>query len=171
MATGAPYVLTVEGSLHVVGDITSGGKIVLPAGSVTSASVEPAAEIEATKTEQRQRLTYSQESATTTVSETKTIHVVYGTTGTLRGFRAGSIVANVGAATITVDLKKNGVSMLSAVITLNNSHTARQVVAAALASSALVAGDVLEITVVATAGGGTLGKGVFAEAIVDELPT
>lgn len=165
-----PYVMTIEGSIHVKGSITCGEQIVLPPGTVTDSAVA-AGPVAATKTEQRQRLTYSQESATTTVSESKTIHVVHGATGTIQGFRAGSIVANIGAATITVDLKKNGTTVLTAPIPLNNTHAARQVVVGAISGGgAVVAGDVLEVTVVATAGGGTIGKGVFAEVIVDEKP-
>ncbi len=58
--------------------------------------------------------------------------------------------------------------MLTAVITLNSSNTVYVAVAAALASSALVVGDVLEAVIVATAGGGTIGSGVFCEAVFVE---
>lgn len=161
------YVATIDGDIHINGKLTC-NSIKLPVDTIADENVPGAANIAATKLEQRHRITYSQESATTVVTETRTVHVVHGATGTLRAFRAGSITANVGAATITADIKKNGVSVLTAVITLNNGHVARQVVAGAFSSTALVAGDVLEVTIVATAGGGTLGKGVFAEVVLDE---
>jgi hypothetical protein len=89
--------------------------------------------------------------------------VIYGVSGTLLSFKAGSIVANIGAATVTLDLKKNGVTALSAVITLNNANTARVAVSGTLSVTTLAAGDVLEVVATATAGGGTLATGVFAE--------
>jgi hypothetical protein len=71
---------------------------------------------------------------------------------------------------VTVDLRKNGTTVLSAVITLNNANTARVAVAGALSVTTLVAGDVLEV-VTATAGGGTLATGVFAIVTVNEMPS
>jgi hypothetical protein len=80
------------------------------------------------------------------------------------GFKAGSVTACVGAATITVDLKKNGVSVLTATIVLDNANTARVVEAATITTTAAVAGDVFEVSVAVAAGGGTIGSGVFAYA-------
>jgi hypothetical protein len=40
--------------------------------------------------------------------------------GTVVAFVAGAVVPNVGAATVTVNLLKNGTTVLSAVVTLNN---------------------------------------------------
>jgi hypothetical protein len=94
---------------------------------------------------------------------------VHGASATINSFKAGSVTACVGAATITVDLKKNGTSVLSAPITLNSSSTAYVVQSGTVTTTSLVAGDVLEVVVTATAGGGTLGNGVFAVAQVDEL--
>lgn len=163
------YVMTVDGDMHVQGKVTCNG-IVLPADSVGDAAIPTGANVQAAKLEQRPKITYSQESATTAVAETRVIHVVHGATGTLRAFRAGSVVANIGGATITVDLKKNGSSILTLPITLDNTKTARQIVTAAIASAGLVVNDVLEISIAVSAGGGTIGKGVFAEVVLDEKP-
>jgi hypothetical protein len=67
-----------------------------------------------------------------------------------------------------VDLQKNGVSILSAPVTLNSSGTNYVSQAATISSAGLVAGDVLEVVTVATAGGGTLPTGVFAAARITE---
>lgn len=141
-----------------------------PAGCITDAAVSSASPLQTSKTQHRTHAKWGQPNTTAT-TETRTVYVNNGTTGTLIGFRAGSIVACLSTASITVDLKKNGTSMLTGVITLNSSSVARVAQAAALASSALVAGDWLEVVITATAGGGTLGTGFFCEAIIDETPT
>ena len=94
--------------------------------------------------------------------ESAQIHVVVGATGTLQKFSGGSVVANTGAATITVDLHKNGASILTAAIVLDNGDAAYAVVEGVISSSSVVADDVLEVVITVNAGGGTLGKGVFA---------
>ncbi len=68
----------------------------------------------------------------------------------------------VGDATITVDLKVNGVSVLTAAITLDNGQSARELVAGTIDTDSLSADDVIEVAVTVNAGTGTLGKGVFA---------
>ena len=60
-----------------------------------------------------------------------------------------------------MDLLKNSVSILTAAITLDSGQNAYQLVAGTIDTTALAVGDVLEIDITATAGGGTLGKGVF----------
>jgi len=134
----------------------------LPAGSVADATVASAAGIAASKLEHQHRLIYSQESDTTAASEDRVIHVVEGATGDIQSIKAGSVVANIGAATITVDLHKNGASILTAPISLDSGDSAYDVVDGVVDTATLAVDDVLEIVVVATAGGGTLGKGVFA---------
>jgi hypothetical protein len=159
--------MRVDGDLYVPGTLGC-GNFSPAAGAVKKAAIDPFANLPYTAHQSRPSPTYAQPNAAAT-TETKVVHVVYGATGTILAFRAGSIVANIGAATVTVDLKKNGVSVLTGVITLNNANTARVAVAGTLgASLALVAGDVLEVVCVATAGGGTLATGVFAQAVLSE---
>jgi hypothetical protein len=150
-----------EGDVFVAG--TLAGTVTTPsAGSVTNTAVAALAGIDQSKLQHQHRDDYAQPNTAAT-TETKPRAVVYGVTGSLLSFKAGSIAACIGAATITVDLKKNGVSVLSAPITLNNANTARVAVVGTISSAGLVAGDLLEVVVTATAGGGTLGTGVFAE--------
>lgn len=153
-------------------DIHVGGRLscktfVAPDGCITNAAVLGG--LDGTKTVNRLRERYSQESATNGASESRVLHVAHAA-GSVVSFKAGNVVACIGVATITFDLKKNGSSILTAVITINNTHTARQVVEAVLSSTSYVAGDVFEVTIVATAGGGTLGKGAFCELVADEDP-
>jgi hypothetical protein len=150
-----------EGDVFVAGSLGS-TSFVPAAGSITNAAVASLAGIDQSKLQHQHRAGYHQPNTTAT-TETKTVGVIYGVSGTLLSFKAGSIVANIGAATVTLDLKKNGVTALSAVITLNNANTARVAVSGTLSVTTLAAGDVLEVVATATAGGGTLATGVFAE--------
>jgi hypothetical protein len=138
-----------------------------PAGCITNAAIEALAGIDATKVDHQHRMVYSQPNTTAT-SETRMLFVCYGATGTVIAFRAGSIVAALTTATVTLDLKKNGTSILTGVITLDNANTARVVEAATISSASLVTGDVLEVVITATAGGGTLPTGVFCSLTVNE---
>jgi hypothetical protein len=158
---------TIVGDLHVAGTL-SATTTTLSAGSVSNAKVAADADIDASKLEHQHSKTYEQESDTTSVTETRVIHVVYGTVATVVAFEAGSVTVCAGAATIDVDLLKNGVSILTAAITLDNGNSVRVVEAGTISSPTLADGDVLEVDVTATAGGGTVGKGVFASCIIRE---
>jgi hypothetical protein len=158
----------IEGDLYVNGNFWAKSQTVA-AGAIADAQVAAGAGIAATKLQHQHRATYAQPNTTTT-TETRALHRVFGATGTVIGFSAGNIAVNAGAATITVDLKKNGVSILTGVITLDNTNTNRVAEAGSIASGSVVAGDLLEIVVTATAGGGTLGTGFFCSATINEDP-
>jgi hypothetical protein len=158
---------TFQNDVIILGQL-SAKSIVLPAGSVGDAQMTLANPVQATKLQHQYEVGYAQyaglpASGTTVVNDQLVLHVVRGSTGIPLDFKAGVVVANVGAATVTVDLWRNGASILTSVITLNNSQAAYQLVTAAgFSFTSLVAGDVLEVKVIATAGGGTLAKGLFA---------
>src|SRR4051812_34014201 len=104
--------------------------IVLPAESIGDDEIEDLAGIDALKLQHQHVQRYSQPNTTAT-TETRAIHLANGP-GTLVEFDAGSIVACLTTATITVDIKKNGVSVLTSVLTLNNANTARVAVPATI---------------------------------------
>lgn len=160
--------------LNITGDVYTGGNLsaqtmTIPAGTLLDAGVNAAADIAATKLEHRHNLTYSQEAATAAADGSWALHRVYGTSGSVVSFKAGSFVANSGASVVAVDLLKNGTtSILSAAISLTSSHTALQVVSATISTATLTAGDILIVKVDGTAGGGTLANGVFADLVITE---
>jgi len=157
-----------QGDVYITGGLTP-TTFNPPAGCINDNAVVAGAAIDAAKLQHQHEKAYAQESATTAVSEARVVHVVQGATATLVAFKAGCVVANVGAATVTVNLKKNGTTVLTAVVTLDNSQAAYAVVAAAgFTSTSLVAGDVLEVVFTAAASGGTLGKGAFAQVVLRE---
>lgn len=167
MADAAPSI--IRGNRHYEDDVSFGGNVALPDAAVDNDAIDPAAGIAASKLQHLHRANFSQPNTAAT-SETRHVFTCHGATGTVIGFKAGSIVAALLGATVTVDLKKNGASVLSSVITLDNANTARASENGTLngAQVALVAGDELEVVTVATVGGGTLPTGVFASANIVE---
>jgi hypothetical protein len=153
--------ITFPEDLNVQGTLTC-KNINLPAASVGDAEIESAAKINASKLNHAHRVIYAQGSSSNAAAATQVVHVVVGAAGTVQAVKAGAVVPAVGAATATVDVRKNGTTILTSPITLNNSQTARQQVSGAVSVTSLVAGDVLEIVTTATAGGGTLAQGLFA---------
>lgn len=139
-----------------------------PAGCIGNAAIAAGAGLAATKLQHQHEITYGQPGGAISFTERKVIHVIKGATGNVLNFRAGIRTACVGAATITFDLQKNGSSILTAVITVDNTKTAYQLTEAAIATPAVVQGDVLEAVIVATAGGGTLGDGGFCDLVLTE---
>jgi hypothetical protein len=156
----------IEGDTYVNGNLAA-QTVTLPASAVTNASVVALAGISASKLQHQHRQVYSQPNTTAT-AVTQVIHHVVGATGTVQAFSAGSIAIAVGAATVTVDLKKNGSTMLTGVITLDSANTAYVAEAGTLAGTSVVAGDVLTIVTTATAGGGTIATGLFVSVTINE---
>jgi hypothetical protein len=153
----------VRGALQVTSTLTMGD------GSISDAQISPTAAIAVTKLQHIHRKSYAQPNTAST-TETRAIHVVHGATGTISGFKAGSIAKAVGDSTVTLDLKKNGTTCLSSVITLNSSNTNRVSVPGTLSVTSLATGDLLEVVITATAGTGTLPTGVYCSLDLVEDP-
>jgi hypothetical protein len=137
-------------------------------GTVVNADLADAAAITATKLQHQYSPVFAQANSDAESDTGRVLHVVKGATGTIVAFRAGSIVAATGNATVTIDLKNNGTSVLSGVITLDSNNTAYVVEEGTIAIPAVAAGDVLTLVIVATAGTGTLPTGLFAQAVIRE---
>lgn len=156
----------INGDTYIVGNLAA-KTMSIPAGAVTDATIPPGAGIDQAKLEHQHRIPFHQPNTAAT-SETRAVYECYGATGSIIAFRAGSIAAAVGDSTVTVDLRKNGATILTAVITLDSANVARVAEIGTLAVTSLVAGDVLEIVTVATIGTGTLPTGVFASVTITE---
>jgi hypothetical protein len=102
----------VEGDYQYTGAIQFSGTVSLPNNTVSAAKIPASAGVEYTKLQQKYVVTYGQNGTMTSV--TIPLHIVHGVTGGAIGIKAGSIVACIGAATCTIDLKKNGTSVLTA---------------------------------------------------------
>jgi hypothetical protein len=104
---------------------------------------------------------------TAAVGESRVIHEALNT-GTITDFRAGAVTVPIGADTVSVDLKKNGTSILSAPISITSSFTTRVSQAATIATPGIVAGDVLEVVITINHTSGTLPQEVFCTLNVNE---
>lgn len=148
----------VDQDLHVNGTL-SAKTLGIPALTVTDAGVSTTADIAQGKLEHQFEFSLGQSGNAATV--TTPIAAIYGASGTMLDIRAGSIAPATGNSTVTIDLKKNGTTMLSAVITLDNANTARIMEAGTLSVTSLTNADFLELVVTATVGTGTLPTGLL----------
>lgn len=137
-----------------------------PAQSVNSDAIKTGANLDADKLESRIYSSHSQPNSAAT-TETRPLFVARKA-GTVKEVAAGSIAKAVGAATVTLDIKKNGMTILSSVITLDSANTNRIVEVGTLSDAPFAAGDWFEVVIVATAGGGTLPTGVFVQMECDQ---
>lgn len=158
---------TVDSDLVVTGTLVATA-VSLPAACVVNATVSGSDPLAASKVRHRHLKTLAQVHGSAAATERRPVHVAHAA-GTVSAFRVGPVVAAVGAATVTADLYKNGATVLSGVVTIDNSKAAFSKTSGTVSSAAYVAGDVFEVVLVATAGGGTLPQGIFADAVFDEL--
>ncbi len=157
----------IDGNLIITGSlVVQGAAPVFPPGTVTNAMIATAAGVSASKLQHQYELTYGQSG--TAASVTIPFHVVRGATATLESISAGSVVAAIGGASVTVDIKKNGTSCLTGVITLDSGNTAYIPEAGSVSVSAAVADAVYTLVIAATAGGGTLPTGLFVTVKIRE---
>lgn len=158
----------IEGNVHIDGQLSC-KTLNIPSGTVNDDDVAADAAIAASKLGHQFQLTYGQPNTAAT-TETRVVHVVHGAAGEIRAFEAGSIAVAVGDSTVTLDLQKNGTTVLTGVITLDSGNTARVTEAGTIdpAQDTLADGDVLEIVITATVGTGTLPTGLFASVKLRE---
>lgn len=155
--------------VHINGQLTfsSTGGVTLPKDSVTNTQVQAGAAIGASKTQIRLRKSYAQPSGDTAAAESKVIHVAKAS-GQINGFVAGLVDKCLNGATVTFDMKKNGTTVLTAPVELTDAQEDYETVSGTIDVLSYVTGDVFEVAVTVNAGGGTLGKGAFAQAVFDE---
>jgi hypothetical protein len=165
---GIPLVLPLD---LIIQGVCAPATLNIPASTILDAAVNANAGIQASKLQHQYSHNKSDDFSTTTAVERSVVHTVYGATGTLLRFGVGVTTAAIGAATVTVDLKKNGITILTATITIDSTLAANAVRTGTFVSTGLVAADVLELHITAAvAGGGTLPKGFFSQLILREDP-
>lgn len=161
---------TIEGNVYVSGTLVP-RRFTPPAGSITDAAIIDGADVDTDKVGKTYVITEAlsdhAEDATTVRRE---LHRVYGATGAVAAFGVYVTVAAGAATTLTVDLLKNGSSILSSTFTVDNGDAAYALVEpAGYSSTALVAGDCLAVSV--TLAGANEPRGVTAWLVVKEDPT
>ena len=143
----------------------------IPASTVVDSYIDSGADIAANKQEITLRwIALAQAHGTASTDERRCVHNVLGVTASLISVRAGVLVAAAGNSTVTVDVYKNGSTVLSSVITLNSSTVIRTETSGTLSTSptSLAVGDCLEVVIDATVGTGTLPQGVYVQLDMTE---
>jgi hypothetical protein len=140
---------------------------VVPNSSFGNAQIGTTNPIEAEKLKHQYVQRLSQAHGTASTDERRVVHVARAS-GSVVGVEAGPVVVAVGDSTVTVDVKKNGTTILSGVITIDSGDAAFDKVAGAISVASYVTGDVFEVIIDATVGTGTLPQGVFASVVFRE---
>jgi hypothetical protein len=161
----------IDGDLIVRGKTTPQGGLTLPTGSVGDAQIDPTNPITAAKLQQQINRVYEQGRGASVASKTgEPVHVARAA-GTVDAIDIGVTVAGVswaGGGKLTVDLLKNGSSVLSGVITVDGTTAAFAKVSGTISSAAYSSGDVFEVVVTVTAGTGTIAQGLFVRVVFKE---
>lgn len=162
----------LEGDVHINGALSA--KTFNPPDSTITRNAQVGTTsdpIGTTKLMHRHTLTIPlTDHVTDSVAVRKVVHVVKGATATIDSFVAGVTVAATSTGEAVIDLKVNGVSVLSATITLDVGNAAFSQEAGTVTDPDLVAGDVVEVSIESTAGANKP-KGVHATVVIDEKPS
>jgi hypothetical protein len=143
---------------------------VIPAESYGNREIDPGDPIAATKLDHQYTPPFSQVHGVAAADERRVVHVARAA-GEVTAFWAGITQAAVGDSTVTVDLKKNGTSVLTSVITITSAKVAYEETNGAVVTTGAeeyAAGDVFEVVVDATVGTGTLPQGLYAQPVFRE---
>jgi hypothetical protein len=157
----------LDGNLVVSGNLTV-GSIALPNNSVGDPQFDASNPLTCQKQNHQYQKDYAQTKTTTVATDRQFVHMAFGD-GEIVGFRACLIdTVCAGAATVTVKMYKNGADITGTTITIDNTTTLRQIIEGTVSPTTYVADNVFELVVTATAGGGTVGKGLCVTAIFRE---
>lgn len=138
----------------------------LPDNTVKNGMVSPTDPLDANKTDNSYRAVLAQNDSAE--DETKYAFMARGA-GTFLKFRVIQKTACAGLSKVTVDVKKNGVSIINAVITLDSSSAINTPIAGIISTGTFAADDYIEIIINATASGtDALATRVMAQLDYDE---
>jgi hypothetical protein len=143
------------------------GPVILPGACVGDTNADPVHPLDDDKVKHRHIAFYGQSGSATTV--TLPLHCAF-LAGEVLDVAAGSIAACVGDSTVTIDVLKNGTTILDEVIELDSTSTAYTSVFGVIADDqeVLAADDILTLAVTATIGTGTLATGLYVSVAVKE---
>lgn len=163
----APISFPAAVDVVVGGAFTVVGEFNFPLESIKNADVSTTAGIEASKLEHQHPI--SKDQIGTAEDATIPLHIVLGATCTVVEVAVSNVVACTGNATVTIDIQKNGTTILSSVITLDSTLPAAN---GNKRGTISVAGGVVDdnytIVVNATIGSGALATGLNITVVFDE---
>lgn len=142
------------------------GSLQLDAGSVEDQHISSSTKIDADKAQHLYRAWTNFDLAigATPVAREEIVHVCE-VAGTIRQFAA--LCNETGtSASVTFDLKKNGTTVLSSVVTITNATADKAVVDGTLSSTTVAVGDILSIALAVSSSTGM--QGPFAWCTIEE---
>ena len=154
----------IYGDTHIIGRL-SAVSMAVPADSVGSDSVDADDPIQSEKLEHQYTLTHRQPGNVAAITADK-IHIARGA-GTIESVQILTHTAPAAANSYTVNVKKNGTTILSSPVTVDNSTAANDVIDATLSVTTFVAGDYFEVAIVSAAGT-SWGTGLIVQVIIRE---
>lgn len=134
------------------GSINNPGSIEYPALSITNAHVSTSAAIAGSKMQRNAPWLGSQQGA----AADRTVQVFMKGAATLAMFTLWCGTPPSGANTVTIDLQKNGATVLTAVVTFNSSTTGNTEYTGTIDTTALADGDRLAVVINETTSGTTV---------------
>lgn len=159
--------------MNINEDCTFGGTcnflkpVLLPPNVIGNNQANVGDPLTAKKVWHRYNAPYAQNGNAASAADRRVVYREHGTEGHIRELGFGSRTASTGATTITIDVLKNGVTVLSAPIVLDVGNVAYITELGTVTVPDMVAGDVLEVNVTIS---GAPGNGVFGYIIVDSKP-
>lgn len=152
-------------------NLTAVDSATLPANAVGDTQVTAASPLGVTKTRKQISRVYGQLHGTAATAARVPIHLARGA-GTVLAVRAGNVVTATGDSTATVDVRKNGTTILTGTIAFSAGTPAANAVLSGtlVASPTYVTSDIFEAVITVTAGSGTLPQAMFVELVLDEVP-
>lgn len=153
--------LTVTGTLKPY-------SLAAPGRCITDFNMNPSSPISSNKYQPQFKRMYTQSYGVAASSDRVVSHIAKAA-GNLYTIRAGLVLPNASTATVTIDLKKNGTTVLAGVLTLAVG-SAYIPINGSIATLPYVANDVFELIITAAASGGTLGQGLFIDVVYNEQP-
>lgn len=146
-----PLNLRVQGQIYATGGLRGG------AATLRNADIATDADIDASKQEHQYSLTIPLTNhGATPAALRQTIHAAYGAAGTVVAASVGVVTA-VASGSFTIDIYKNGSSILSSTLTINSSNgTAYAVNDCTINTAAYDVDDIFEVvqTISTPSGGG-----------------
>lgn len=155
-----PQDVVVQGRLSV-------GLLTLPNSSITNEKVAADAGITASKLQHQNVVAVHQAGNVPSVNQSGMLYMGYAQ-GSILSMRAGALSNFTGNAAVTIDIRKNGVTVLSSNMTIDIGTDAFDYTVGTLSVTAYNPGDVFTFHITVNAGNGTLGNGTFIQMITRE---
>lgn len=143
------------------------GTFTYPSGQITNEHISSSAAVDSDKLQHLHKAYTNFDLAIggTPAAREEIVYVCEAATATVRGFHA--MLNDTGTSTsVTFDLKKNGTTILTGVVTIVHGDADKSIHDGTLANAALVAGDILSIQLAVSSSTGA--QGPFSWVEVDE---